>query len=62
MSAPTFQDDLIKVMRKHRFVGLPRTTARTIRAAAQHHDQATLDDWLVRAVHCMLTASKEPRS
>lgn len=55
MSEPrSFQDDLVALMRKHRFRGVPPRAAATIRTAVAADDQRQLNEWLPRAAAQML--------
>ena len=49
-----FQDDLVTLMRKHQFRGVPARVSTTIKTAALNNDQQSLREWLPRAVSQML--------
>ena len=41
-----FQDDLVTLMRKHQFRGVPARVSTTIKTAALNNDQQSLREWL----------------
>lgn len=51
---PTFQEELIALMRRHRFAGVPERIATTIRTAQQANDDQALKEWLPRAITHMI--------
>lgn len=53
--SPTgFREDLVALMRKHRFRGIPTRAATAIKAAASGNDIEALNEWLPRATAQML--------
>ena len=58
MSSPTFHNDPVALMRKHRFPGAPTRMTAAIKDAIERGDQQALGTELLRAVTVMLN---EPR-
>ncbi len=63
MTAPTtplktttrgFQADLLRLLARHRYAGVPGRVATTIRTAAAASDQETLREWVPSAVAQMM--------
>lgn len=56
MTSPklTFQEELVALMRRHRFAGVPERIATTIRSAQQSNDDQALKEWLPRAITHMI--------
>ena len=53
-AARDFFHDLVALMRKHQFRGVPARGATTIKTAAANEDRQTLNEWLPRATAQML--------
>lgn len=56
---PTFQEDLIRLMSRHRFKGLPAPAIARIREASTASDQETLNEWLPHAVAKMINQREQ---
>lgn len=57
----TFQAELLRLMARHRYAGVPGRVATIIRAAAATGDQETLQERLPAAVAQMMTqAGRQP--
>lgn len=54
MSNREFQRDLLALMGRHRFQGVPQTITTSIREAKRNDDQDTLNEYLIPAVQHML--------
>lgn len=46
--------DLVTLMRRHQFRGIPARVATTIKTADTHQDRQTLNEWIPRAIAQML--------
>lgn len=55
----TFTADLLKIMQRHRYAGVPGRLAKIIRTAAQEGDAQTLEDYLPRAVTLMVSRTRK---